>query len=644
MSRPSWQFPFNGGGLAAGFNDSSIDHFKGHRLSSLVREVIQNSIDARKDSSKPVIVDFQFELIKTADVPEIGALKEHFLLARATADVQRSEQAVDFYGEAITTADQKETPFLSIHDSNTSGLTGPLDGPNGAWYALTKGSGLTQKTGPSLGSFGHGSKAPFASSKFRTIFYLTSIEKDDGNQETRFQGKSTLQSYATKSGEMTQGTGFYGDPERCQPLLDDGIPAWSKNLRLSRTANLGTSIIIPGAIWDEQSTDSVTITAIANFFYAIWRGVLEIQVGPVERLTASNIVEKYHAFKTRLTEVFEEIDIEAISESFETIETVVNPTHHGEQQIQTFGRVDWYFRAGEGVDNRNVAVARGNGMLITKSAPNLIRFPNLKPFDFFVCVTGSGGDGSELLKSIENPEHTNFEFDRIDDPKKRASAKKKYDYFHKTIREILKRYASYSTSDQIVVDDLQDLFNDISDEINSPGGSVERGSKIQIATGSYIFRKPEESDGGKSHDPAGMPGSIPGAGMRGGNKKAQSTGGSLPGKIGPATIIGPSSARGEGSDPKKAVPLRNLRMRPSTSEKNTVTLFFDAPFSGEATLKLTKAGEMGGGEPLMFLIGEKPVKNIDINLAASGRTEITVQLNTRFVDFAIEGELYEVNP
>jgi hypothetical protein len=346
-------------------------------------------------------------------------------------------------------------------------------------------------------------------------------------------------------------------------------------------------------------------------------------------------------FKPRLSEVFEEIDMEAISDSFETVETVVNPSHHGEQQIPTFGRIDWYVRTGEEVESRNVAVARGNGMLITKRAPNLVKFPNLKPFDFFVCVTGTGGEGSELLRSIENPEHTNFEFDRIDDPKKRSLAKKKYESFHRAVREILKKHASYASNDQIVVDDLQDLFNDISDDVESPGGSVERGSKIQIATGGNIFKKRDDLIDQNTTDPQGKPASIPGAGARGGNKKAKSKGGTLPGQSGPATIVGPSKSHDRNSEEPKLVPLRNLRMRPSKNGNSSVTLFFDTPFAGVATLKLTKVGEIGG-EQLRFLIDKRPVATIDIVLSDSARTEVTVELAEKSIDFAIEGEAFEI--
>jgi hypothetical protein len=640
MIMSQWLFPDNGGGLGAGFNDSSIDHFKGHRLSSLVREVIQNSIDARLNHDQPVVVDFQLNSLDTKNLQEITSLADHLKLAKETARIQSAAQAVDFYEEAERTIAEDSVLFLSIHDSNTTGLTGPIEGPYGAWYALTKGAGLTQKTGPSLGSFGHGSKAPFVSSKLRSIFYLSVISADKNQKETRFQGKSILQSHRSSNGRMTQGTGFYGIPENCMPLLNDAVPKWIKELRSHRTQDTGTTIIIPGSILDQDSLSSVSITAIANFFYAISKGVLEVNIGHLERLTASNIVEKYRLYKARLEESFEEIDREAIVDAFQTIETIVTPTQSGEQQIPSFGRIDWYFRISEEVDSRNVAVARGNGMLITKRAPNLMKFPNLKPFDFFVCVTG--GDGSELLKSIENPEHTNFEFDRLDDSKKRSQAKKKYDIFQRTVRDLLKRYASYSTSDQIIVDDLQDLFNDISEDVDTPGGSVERGQKIQIATGGSPFKQKDDSsalDKPGDADPA----QLPGRGERGGDKKKKSEGGSLPGERGKLEVIGPSGPDESTGDSPRIMKLRNLRLRTPENLGGEITLYFDVGMTGVASIRLIKAGETSS-EPLLLDVDGKAVTGVNVMLEKDKRSSLSVRLKEPNVDFAIEGEAREVKP
>ena len=55
-SRIGWRFPPTNGGQADGFNDPGIAHFNGLPLTSLARETIQNSLDARGTLGTPVHV------------------------------------------------------------------------------------------------------------------------------------------------------------------------------------------------------------------------------------------------------------------------------------------------------------------------------------------------------------------------------------------------------------------------------------------------------------------------------------------------------------------------------------------------------------------------------------------------------------
>ena len=57
-----WKFPPSGGGQTDGFNNGAMDHFKGYRLSSFVREIIQNSLDAKKNVNEPVKVVFEINV------------------------------------------------------------------------------------------------------------------------------------------------------------------------------------------------------------------------------------------------------------------------------------------------------------------------------------------------------------------------------------------------------------------------------------------------------------------------------------------------------------------------------------------------------------------------------------------------------
>ena len=57
MSEFVWQFPRNDSNETEGPNDGGISLFTSNRLGNVIRESIQNSLNARADESEPVRVD-----------------------------------------------------------------------------------------------------------------------------------------------------------------------------------------------------------------------------------------------------------------------------------------------------------------------------------------------------------------------------------------------------------------------------------------------------------------------------------------------------------------------------------------------------------------------------------------------------------
>jgi len=57
--QPFWHFPATAGGQVNSINNAGIETFRGNELDSLTREICQNSLDAVKDESQPVVVDFK---------------------------------------------------------------------------------------------------------------------------------------------------------------------------------------------------------------------------------------------------------------------------------------------------------------------------------------------------------------------------------------------------------------------------------------------------------------------------------------------------------------------------------------------------------------------------------------------------------
>ena len=187
-------------------------------------------------------------------------------------------------------------------DYNTIGLTGPTKGITGSWLSWLRERGLPRKSVDSLAPSDM-SLAPFCLSEIRTIFYLSFIQ-ENGSVEKRFQGKSILQShYLNEEKELSQGVGYFGyaHDAGCDPCFDDDIPDWALKIREDVSNRLGTTIIVPYFRLDKTELPETAISCIGNFFYAIDKGNLEVDIESEVTLTQQNIRKNFRAYKERLT-------------------------------------------------------------------------------------------------------------------------------------------------------------------------------------------------------------------------------------------------------------------------------------------------------------------------------------------------------
>ncbi len=584
-----WRFPSNGGGLGLGFNDAAVDGFAGRKISSLVREIIQNSLDAKdRNLDEPVRVKFALSSVPSEECAEVRNLKRHLSACHDTVIEQKLDDPAKFYDAAISRINNEpEIPFLAIHDANTTGLVGDPLGPTGQWYALVKGTGISQKSSGALGSFGHGSKAPFMVGGLRTLFYLSYSKSLDGSIERRFQGKSILQTHSDPdTREDTQGTGFYGWSANCSPLIDEDIPAWAISLRNEFTSSAGTSILIPfpsGITKDELP--EIAISLIANFFYAFEQGRLEVEIGEDEKLTRASINEAYTKYKELLKIEQDEIDADLTQQNFDNLASVIEPMEEGTQQVPHLDTFKWYLRFDETMTKTRVAIARKDGMFVVFNPDKLRRFQLTKPFEMFVCIDGD--KCSDVLRKLENPRHDNFEFDRILDDEEREKTEKDYTRIMKKIREIVTRHVGYTAEDEVSDDTFSDLFTEIS-TAETAEGNPDRARALVIHQGELDFKKANKS-GTKFGDTT--VGEVPGGGNRGGKGKKRTTGGPIPGR-GKSTVIGPANPTNSGG--KKPIILENLRVLSEEiegAEHILLNVNFDNPGAGKYNLTVKYVGE-----------------------------------------------------
>ena len=92
--------------------------------------------------------------------------------------------------------------------------------------------------------------------------------------------------------KLTQATGFYGEIDGVKPLIDKKVPNWAKEFRKKVMDDMGTSIYVPFTQYSEDLFPETRITVIANFFYAIYSGVLEVTVDKTE-INKTNVKRQY---------------------------------------------------------------------------------------------------------------------------------------------------------------------------------------------------------------------------------------------------------------------------------------------------------------------------------------------------------------
>ena len=277
-----WRFPPTHGGIGSGFNDSGIAHFSGAPLSSLARETIQNSLDARKMSEEPVHVSFELIRLRPANIGRdelVRAIRACKLEQTNDATVKAALAGAE---ESIS---KDEISCLRVSDRNTTGLWGEH------WRTLVKMQGVSYK--PDLvgagGSHGIGKHAPFSVSNPRTVFYWTCYQ-DNGEDIERFQGKSVLMSHKSGEGE-TQGTGFYGIKEDCSGLTGRQIPRCFRVVTKERRPVYGTSLVIVGFRAAEDWRRLVAASVIENFFHAISIGSLTVTIEPDDSYDGPQLLE-----------------------------------------------------------------------------------------------------------------------------------------------------------------------------------------------------------------------------------------------------------------------------------------------------------------------------------------------------------------
>ena len=588
-----WRFPPTNGGRVDGFNDPGIAHFSGTPYSSLARETIQNSLDARDRYDQPVHVSFEMIELSPDD---LGQAELSVALEACRVEWDSDDPAQPELIRAEEVLARERIPFLRVSDRNTSGLR------DKQWRTLVKMQGASFKADleGAGGSFGIGKYAPFAVSALRTVFYWTCYEEGGRNLE-RFQGKCVLMSHQHEGIEV-QGTGFYGLRDGCVAMTTSIADCFRLTSQDSRPI-LGTSLAIAGFMEARNWRRRVASSVIENFFYAIDRGQLKVLIEPGDgddHLFEIDDTTLDQWFAALLDENPGSEDEQAeggnsLSQALALWRISDTDAPPIEKQDQDLGHCLLWIRVEEGLPSR-VGFVRQTGMLVTTQQRNLIRFPGFR--DFAALCVFEDPAGNELLRRMENPRHDQFEPDRlpkVERQRGQRALKRITDWIRSEVRSqagppeggrstVLSELATY-------LPDIQpdEPFEDAGHE---NGGTGEPGFGERVTLTLRPVRRPTPPTLPSSEDSNGD-GDSDGedAGGAGGGGTGTNEGGGGTGGPGEGEGQGGTGGRGGRQPRVRGVPISGVRILSIPGQENCYQLSFRSGDSGVARLELEEAGD-----------------------------------------------------
>lgn len=391
----AWRFVANQNSTIYGINDAGIETFTADMNRSLVREMIQNSLDAVLPEHKgPVKVEFSMFEIATSNLPDVANLSAAVKMCKNSNHDE--PDAYHFFQYAESLLSQNKIRILRISDYYTKGLEGSDTCEKGTgWSRLVKESGSSNKEQNSGGSFGIGKAAAFACSDLRTVFY-SSLDKK--GLKSNF-GVAKLVSFKDPKMGWTTGTGYYSENERFV-----AIPKLAEFDSSYERKTSGTDVYILGAHQGEGFKQQFIKAVLLDFLVSIYRGklVVKIQDETIDSNTLPKYMSKLNQYEDeQIKDLVEYYDLLA-SKDPSIIKINLDSKKYGKKYGFKDGECTLYLKEKEGL-NRKILITRKAGMRIFEQdhINGSIEFTGILIID--------GVNMNEAFKKMEVPSHDAWE-------------------------------------------------------------------------------------------------------------------------------------------------------------------------------------------------------------------------------------------
>ena len=372
----------------------------------LIRETVQNSLDAVFDKEKPTEIKISYRNIKFKDIFKyFKTLIPHL-------------EECGIKGKELLKLGT-EIKFLIIEDFNTKGLE---DERKQDFFK--KDNLRTEKNSKDGGSHGIGKIVFSASSKIKT-FFAFSIFKENGELQNCFKGKSNLESHFL----IKKGYREYGFLENLEN--EDQL----KDLLFQRKNETGLSVAIPFYDNEEITTQKIKDAFLKEYYLPLIKDELKIIVDDKE-ITKNEIIsqkvdlaKKYIGSSDEETIFIEKLDYKKKDGILiKNEDEIISLLEDGKSIFIKFNLTIEY-------QPYNDEDKEGNLILLIQKNKN----DEKEPFDFwrdnnlireaskrqsssneyFIIILIEDNPLSYLLRDLENVAHTKWEYQNLDDKIKR---------------------------------------------------------------------------------------------------------------------------------------------------------------------------------------------------------------------------------